>query len=127
MCRFHRFVAILELFLVFPAALFMTALFVRETQPKPYQPAQAAGDLVDWFAARPFLGLDILLILMPLAALSLGAATLLRAWRRDAAFRQSALGLLSGIRAQLAALLIAGATLAAGAILAIVAVHMIID
>jgi hypothetical protein len=37
-----RTVAIIELLLVFPAVLFMTAVFVRNIQPAPYEPAQTA-------------------------------------------------------------------------------------
>jgi hypothetical protein len=127
MITIKRTIAITELCLVFPAALFMTALFVRDIQPAPYEPAQTARRLVDWFSARPFLGLDILLIALPLAAFVIGCATLLRSWRNDAVLRQAALELLAAVRAHGAALLIVGATLMAGGILAIVAMHMITD
>jgi hypothetical protein len=127
MNKFKRSLAAIELFLVFPAALFMAALFVRNIQPAPYQPAQAARNLVEWFSARPFLGLDIFLIALPFAAFVIGCATSLRNWRGDAALRQAARETLAAVRAHLAALLIAGATLAAGVILAVVALHMITD
>jgi len=127
MNKIKRSIAVIELFLVFPAALFMAALFVRNLQPAPYQPAQTARSLVEWFSARPFLGLDIFLIALPLAAFVIGSATLLRHWRRDAALRQAALETLAAVRAHLAVLLIAGATLTAGVILAIVALHLVTD
>lgn len=127
MNRIKRTIAIIELCLVFPAALFMAALFVRNIQPAPYQPAQAARSLVEWFAARPFLGLDIFLVALPFAAIVIGCATLLRHWRGDAALRRAARKTLAAVRAHLAALLIAGATLTAGVILAVVALHMITD
>ena len=79
-------IALLELFLVFPAALFMTALFARNVQPPPYEPAQTARRLVDWYAARPVLGLDIFLIAMPLLTLGLGGAILLRHGARTRSF-----------------------------------------
>jgi hypothetical protein len=122
-----RTIATIELLLVFPAVLFMTALFVRNLQPPPYEPAQTARHVIDWFSARPFLGLDIFLIALPFAVFVIGCATVLRSWRSDAPFRQAALQTLAAVRAHLAALLIAGATLVAGGILAIVALHVITD
>ena len=122
-----RTVAATELLLVFPATLFMTALFVRNLQPTQYEPAHTAKRLVEWFAARPLLGLDVFLIAMPLAVLVIGCATVLRSWRSDAALRQATLETLAALRAHLATLLTAGATLLAGGILAIVALHMITD
>jgi len=123
----RRTIAATELLLVFPAALFMTALFVRNLQPEQFEPAHTARRLVEWFSARPFLGLDIFLIALPFAALVIGGATALRSWRSDAELRRAALETLAAVRAHLATLLIAGATLMAGGILAIVAVHMITE
>jgi hypothetical protein len=123
----RRYIATLELLFIFPASLFMLALFVRNIQPPPYEPAQTARRLVDWFSARPFLALDIFLIALPFAAFLIGCATLLRGWRADAQLRQAALDTLAAVRANLAALIIVVATLLAGSILAIVAMHVITD
>jgi hypothetical protein len=122
-----RTLATTELILIFPAALFMTALFVRDIQPVQYEPAHTAQRVVDWFSARPRLGLDVFLIAMPFIALVVGGATVLHTWRGDASLRQTTLETLAAVRAHLASLLIAGATLAAGGILAIVALHVITD
>ena len=122
-----RTLAATELLLVFPATLFMTALFVRNIQPAQYEPARTAHRLVEWFSARPHLGLDVFLIALPFVAFTLGCVTVVRGWRDDAELRQTALETLAAVRAHLATLLIAGATLMAGGILAIVAVHMITD
>ena len=122
-----RRIAATELLLVFPAALFMTALFVRNLQPAQYEPAHTARRLVEWFSARPLLGLDVFLIALPLTAFVIGGATVLRSWRSDAKLRQAALETLAAVRTHLETLLIAGATLMAGGILAIVALHMISD
>jgi hypothetical protein len=119
-----RTIATAELLLVFPAALFMTALFVRNLQEGDHEPAQTARRLVAWFSARPLLGLDVFLIAMPFAALVIGCATVLRTWRSDAELRQAALEAIAVVRAHAATLLIAGATLMAVGILAIVALHM---
>jgi hypothetical protein len=123
----RRCIATLELLFIFPASLFMLALFVRNIQPPSYEPAQTARRLVDWFSARPFLALDIFLIALPFAALVIGCATLVRGWRVDAQFRQAALQALAVVRANLAAVVIAAATLLAASILAIVALHVITD
>ncbi len=122
-----RALATLEWALVLPAALFMTALFVRNIQPSPYQPAEAARQLVDWFSARRVLGLDICLVTLPFTALVIGCATVLRRWRRDAELRRVAFDLLAILRAQAAILLIGAATFVAGGVLAIVALHMITE
>lgn len=120
-----RFVAAAELLLILPAALFMASLFVRAVMPPALGPAQAARQVVDWYSARPFLGLDIFLMALPLAAFAAGCATTLRRWRSDAGLREASLETLVAVRAYLANLLIVGATLAAGCVLAIVAVHVI--
>lgn len=114
-----------ELLLVSPAVLFMTALFVRNLQPQEYEPARTAQRIVDWYAASPHVGLWVLLIALPLAVLLIGAVTLMRAWKADANLRQSA-GQLAGILRQHAATaLVTLATLMAGGILALVALHVV--
>lgn len=123
----RRSVAALELLLVFPAVLFMSALFARNVQPQQYEPAHTAQLIVEWFAARPHLGLWILLILLPSAVLITGLATLLREWRRDDSLRQATLQLLGLVRSHAATLLIAISAATAGGILAIVALHLITD
>jgi hypothetical protein len=122
-----RLVAATESLLVFPAVLFMTALFVREIQPQQYEPARTAQRIVMWYSAHPPLGLWVLLIALPLAVLVTGGATLLRSWKDDAELRQAAFQALTAIRAQLATLFILAATLTAGAVLAIVALHVVTD
>jgi hypothetical protein len=116
----NRTIAIIELLLVFPAALFMVALFLREVQPM----AQT-GRLVDWFSHHVVLGLYVSLIAMPLTAFVVGGAIVLRSWRCDAEFRRATLEILKTARTHIASLLIAVATLMAGGVLAIVAMHMI--
>ncbi len=117
-----RTIAIIELLLVFPAALFMIALFLREVQP-----LAQTGRLVEWFSHHVVLGLYVFLIAMPLAAFVVGCGIVLRSWRSDAEFRRATLEIITTVRAHVASLLIAGATLMAGGILAIVAMHMITE
>src|SRR3954469_9781435 len=119
-----RTLAATELLLVLPAGLFMAALFVRNLQPAPYEPAQTARRLVDWFSARPLLGLDVFLIALPFAAFVLGCATVLRSGQSYVEFRPAAWKTLAAGRVSLTTLLIAGATLVAGCVLTIVALHM---
>jgi len=122
-----RIVAATELLLVLPAALFMTSLFVRNLQPVPYEPATTARHLVEWFAAHPPIGLQLFLIALPFVAFVLGCATLLGNWLRDAELRQATVRTLAAVRAHLATVLIAGATLVAGCSLAVVFLHMAAD
>ena len=67
------------------------------------------------------------LIALPLAVLVIGCATLLRSWNDDVELRQASRQTLSAIRAHLATLFVAAATLTAGVILAIVAMHVLTD
>lgn len=116
-----------ELLLIFPAVLFMTALFVRNLQPQQYEPAHTAQQIVTWYAGQPRLGLWVFLMALPLGVLVTGGVTLLHGWSRDVELRQAARQALALIRAHLATLLVAGATLTAGGILAIVGLHVLTD
>lgn len=122
-----RSIAAAELLLIFPGVLFMTSLFVREIQPIQFEPAHTAKRIVDWYAARPRVGLWLLLIAMPLTVLISGCVTLLRAWSGNAELRQATWETLATVRTHLATIFVAAATLAAGGILAIVALHMLTD
>jgi hypothetical protein len=100
---------------------------VRNLQPLQYEPAHTAQQIVAWYSARTHIGLWLLLIALPLAVLGIGSGTLLRLWNRDAALRESTRAALAIVRANLATLFTAAATLAAGGILAIVALHVLTD
>jgi len=122
-----RVIAGAELLLIFPAILFMTSLFVRNLQPQQYEPARTAQRIVMWYAARPRIGLWVFLMALPFAVLVSGSAVLLRVWHTDADLRQAARQALAAIRAHLAMLLVAVATLVSGCVLAIVALHSLTD
>jgi hypothetical protein len=122
-----RTIAATELLLIFPATLFMTALFVREIQPQEFEPAHTAQRIVMFYSTRPHVGLWLLLIALPLAVLSTGCILLLRTWNEDAALRQAARQVFADIRAHFATFCVAAATLTAGAVLAIVALHVLTD
>lgn len=114
--------AVIELSLIAPALLFMGALFLRAVQP-----ILGTGHLIDWFSHHVVVGLDIFLIVMPLGAFIIGAALLLRSWRRDAALRRDALQILAIVRANVPCLLIVMSTTTAAGILLLVAMHMVTE
>src|SRR5260370_4733411 len=122
-----RTIAATELILIFPAALFMTALFVRELQPQQFEPAHTAQRIVMWYSARPHVGLWIMLMALPITVLVIGCVTLLRSWNEDAALRQAARQVLGDIRAHFATFCVAAATLTAGARPAHVSLHVATD
>ena len=122
-----RSVAALELLFVFPAVLFMTSLFARNIQPLQYEPAHTAQRIVDWYAARPHLGLWILLIALPLTVVVIGSVTLMREWQRNEELRVATLSAIGITRSRMSSILIAGATAIAVVILAIVALHVLTD
>jgi hypothetical protein len=122
-----RAIAATELILIVPAALFMTALFVRNVQPLQYEPAHTAQRIVMWYAARPHVGLWVFLIALPFVVLVTGCATLLRSWNDDVQLRQAAAQAFTALRAHLAMVFVAAATLTAGGVLAIVTLHVLSD
>jgi hypothetical protein len=125
--KFHGILATAELALISPAVLFFASLVVRSLQPVHYEPARTAQQIVDWYAARPLVGLDVLLVALPFFALAAGCVLVARAWKQDAGLRQSAGQVLNAVRTHLAVLLIALATVAAGSILTVVVVHIATD
>ena len=119
-----RVIAALELVLIFPAALFMTALVVRNLQPLQYEPAHTAERIVLWYSGQMWT-LWVLLLALPFAVLVIGCSTLLRDWNRDVALPNMARQSLAVMRAHPATLFVAATTLTAAGILAIVVLHML--
>ncbi len=117
--------ATLEVLLIFPAALFMTALFVRNVQPQQFEPAHTAQRIVAWYAARTHLGLWLFLMAFPFAVLTMGGIALVQSWRTDSELRRAALEGAAAIRRHFPVLMIALATAASAVILGIVALHVI--
>jgi hypothetical protein len=111
--RTHHLTAI-ELLLIAPAGLFMTALLVRSLQPLQNQLAQSANDLIQWYAARMWT-LWVLLLALPFTALGLGCAALMN---RHEAGEAHSLPLHTMLP-------VAAVTAIAAAILAIVILHML--
>ena len=76
-----RTIALLQLVLIFPAALFMASLVVRNLGPQTYEPARAAQQIVMWYAGRLWT-LRVLLFALPCMALFIGCVAL-RGRNRD--------------------------------------------
>lgn len=119
-----RVIAALELVLIFPAALFMIALVVRNLGPLQYEPAQTAQRIVMWYSTQMWT-LWVLLLALPFAVLVTGCGTLLRDWSRDVKLPNTARQSRAVIRAHPETLFVAATTLAAAGILVIVVLHML--
>ena len=119
-----RILAATELVLIFPAALFLTAVVARHLQPLQYEPAHTAQQIVMWYTVR-YWTLWALLIGLPFAALLIGCVALLRNSNGGAEERQAAGQPSAAVRTHLSTRMIAAATLAAGLILGVVILHML--
>jgi hypothetical protein len=89
-----------------------------------YEPAHTAQQIVTWYSVRHWT-LWVLLISLPFAALLTGCVTLLRNLNLGTEERQTARHSSATIPTRLLTRIIVAATLAAGLILAIVALHML--
>ena len=78
-----RSIVVAQLLAIFPAALFMGSLVVRELQPIQNEPAHTAQQIVMWYAGRMWT-LWLLLISLPLLVLVMGGANLAQKWRGQA-------------------------------------------
>jgi hypothetical protein len=116
-----RIIAIFDLLLISPAALFMTALVLRTLQSEPSHTAQR---IVMWYSARMWT-LWVLLLALPFTVLVTGGAVLLHGRSRDLAPPNATWLSLATLRAQPASLFVAATTLTAASILVIVVLHML--
>lgn len=119
-----RIIAAMQLVLIVPAALFMTAVLVAAGDAPKYDLARVAQRIVIWYSGRMWT-LGLLLLALPCVVLIAGCATLLAAWNHDIEVPHSARQSLATIQAPLATLGVVGTTLASAAILAIVVLHML--
>jgi hypothetical protein len=117
MSTVKRAIAAAELLLISPAALFMTALLVRNLPPLQDEPARTAQRIVMWYAGRQWT-LWLLLLALPFVVLVTGCATL-RNLNREVEVPHDAR------RTHPTTLFVAAATLTAGGILVIVVLHML--
>ena len=119
-----RVIAAMQLALIVPAALFLTAVLVAAGDAPKYDLARVAQRIVTWYSGRTWT-LWFLLLALPCAVLITGSATLLAAWNYDVEVPHSARQSLAMIPAPLATLGVAGTTLISAGILAIVVLHML--
>ncbi len=120
----RRIIAATELVLIFPAALFLTAVVARHLQLLQYEPAHIAQEIVTWYSVR-YWTLWVLLIGLPLGALLNGSIVLLRNSSHGTDEGQIGKHPSAAIHTQVPTQIIATATLAAGLILAVVVLHML--
>jgi hypothetical protein len=120
----ERLVAASQLLLICPAVLFMGALVVRNLSLLQNEPAHTAQQIVTWYAGRMWT-LWALLIALPLGVLVTGCIMLARSWSKGIRLPEAAQQMLAAIHANRAMLIVAVMTLTAGAILTIVALHML--
>lgn len=119
-----RLIAAMQLALIIPAALFLTAVLVSAGDAPQYDLARVAQGIVKWYSARTWT-LWLLLLALPLAVLVTGCATLLRSWNHGAELPYPARQSLAMIPVPLATLFVAGMTLTSASILAVVLLHML--
>jgi hypothetical protein len=124
MLTLTRVVAAMQLVLISPAALFITAVLVAAGDAPQYDLARIAQRIVMSYSAHMWT-LWLLLLALPFTVLVTGCATLLRSWNGDVQLPQAARQSLAMIPAPLATLFVAGATLTSAGILAIVVLHML--
>ena len=119
-----RSAAALQLALLCPAALFMTAFLVRAGDVPQYDLARFAQRIVMLYSGRMWT-LWLLLLALPFAALVTGFLTLRRSWNGDIETAPAKQHALATIPAPIATLFVAGTTLISACILAIVVLHML--
>lgn len=117
----------IDVLLIIPAVLFMTALFMRNVQPQEYEPAHSAQQIVLWYASQPRIGLWLLLMSLPAAALAIGGTIVVRKWHTDVALRKATRAVASMARSHLTTLILAATSLTAAGVLGIVALHVLTD
>ena len=101
----------------------MISLVVRKLAPLAFEPAHAAEQVVRWYAGRLWT-LWVLLLALPFTVLVTGCATLWQEFASGTNLLRTARQSLATFRSNLATLVVAATTLAAGIILAIVVLHM---
>jgi hypothetical protein len=119
-------IAATEFVLLLPAVVFMSALLARSLGGLQSQTAHIAQQIISWYADRVWT-LWVLLTALPLAALVIGCVTLLQNRKGGAGAREDPGQLSAWKSTHLATSMIAAETLAAGLILAVVAVHILMN
>ena len=120
--------AVSEWLLVLPATLLLGGAALRQLQPPQNEPARSISTILGWIVPRISHADAALLFLgLPGIAAIAGCVVLLMVWRRSETLRQDTIATLTSLRRHLAIAILGMGTLAAGAILAAVVVHIITD
>ena len=115
-----RTAAVVAAGLLLPALVFFSALLVRPLGSLADEPAHTAEQIVAWYAGRVPVGLWLLLMACPLGSFLVGTLTLLG----SVDGRRPVLPQLTArVRGDLGTRVVLTTTCAAGAILAVVALH----
>jgi hypothetical protein len=117
-----RTIALLQLVLIFPSALFMASLVVRNLGPMNYEPAHTAQQIVMWYAGKGWT-LRVLLFALPCMGLISGWVAL-RTRYRDT-LQLGAHRSLASSRPHWPVRLVSVTTVASAGILAIVGFHVL--
>lgn len=114
--------------LVLPATLLLTAAFLRQLQPRQFEPARTSWAVFEWTTTHiSQAGAALLFLIMPAAAVVAGCVGLLLAWGNSETLRQDIAEVLASLRRNLAVAFLGTGTLLATAILAAVVLHIIAD
>ena len=119
-----RVVTGMQLALIFPAILFLTAVLVGAGDPPQYELARVAQRIVTWYSARMWT-LWLLLLILPLAVLAAGCVTLSGSWNRAVELPVAARPAPAMLPAPVATLFVAGTTFTSAGVLAVVVLHML--
>jgi hypothetical protein len=106
---FTRAVAALQLALILPAVVFLTAILVAMGNAPQYDLAHVSQHIVLWYSARMWT-LWFLLLGLPFTVLVLGCLTLLGNWKHDVEMLGVARPSLVMIQAPMATFVVAGTT-----------------
>src|SRR5439155_23798889 len=80
--------ALIECFLILPAAAFLSAAALRSLQPSQFEPAHTTSAILQWITVRlSLLDAAILFIGLPALVALLGCAAIHAAWQGDATVR----------------------------------------
>ncbi len=117
-----RTLALLQLLLIFPAALFMASLVVRDVGPMTSESAHTAEQIVMWYAGKGWT-LRVLLFALPCTVLISGCAVL-RTRYRDTVLLGSRRSLASSLSLW-PARMVAVTTVASAGIVVVVGFHVL--
>src|SRR5262245_27383711 len=117
-----------EWLLVLPAALLLSAAALRQLAPRQFEPARTSWVIFEWTATHiSRVGAAWLFLILPAAALAVGFAGIMLAWRKSETLRRDVGEMIACLRRNLAVAILGSGALLAGAILAAVIAHIITD